>query len=240
MRYFARREPMSASVRYMLCSAAFAKDAGLKALVQMVLDEVPAQNAAARGPAPADCSSSWDIIENDDEGEQKGWRQRNAIEFTAYIKVLFKIESIVPVAIDWKAAGDATVVDLDGSAGHDDIALSKAYPDLKIACRTFHKWAPYSRKLPANLRSCVLFLARSPQPVPADNLHLQVDSTRLARRPVGRHLKALVSALKPGARVVPISAWKQIFGQADEKYQVSNAKADPLTFIFLMEATWRG
>jgi len=93
-------------------------------------------------------------------------------------------------------------------------------------------------------------------------------------------LKALVPALKPGARVVfidyvgkndpnedaalphsmrafgtatdmrmmalfnakerPVSAWKEIFRQADERYEVSSVKADPLTFMCVLEATWRG
>ena len=39
MRYFARPEPTSTSVKHTSRSAALAKDAGLKALVQMVLDE---------------------------------------------------------------------------------------------------------------------------------------------------------------------------------------------------------
>lgn len=139
MRYFARPEPTSGSVKHTSRSAALAKDSGLKALVQMVLDETSppmmllpealrrfavGRSEIARdqketafrlchsGGAWGDYNNTWDFIENDGEGEKKGWRQRNFIKFMAYIKDLFKTESIVLEAIDWKAAGDATVVDV--------------------------------------------------------------------------------------------------------------------------------
>ena len=111
----------------------------LKALVQMVLDETSppmmvlpealrkfavgktevsrsqketAFSLCHSGGIWGDYDNTWDFIENDGEGEQKGWRQRNFIKLMAYIKDLFKTESIVLDAIDWKAAGDATVVDV--------------------------------------------------------------------------------------------------------------------------------
>lgn len=139
MRYFARPEPTSSSVKHTSRSAALAKDAGLKALVQMVLDETsppmmllpealrrfavgkPAvsrnqKETAFRlchsGGVWGDYENTWDFLENDGEGADKGWRQRNFIKFMAYIKDLFKTESIVLDAIDWKAAGEATVVDV--------------------------------------------------------------------------------------------------------------------------------
>lgn len=142
MRYFARPEPTSTSVKHTSRSAALAKDSGLKALVQMVLDETSppmmmlpealrqfavgkseiskSQKETAfrlchSGGIWGDYDSTWDFIENDGEGEAKGWRQRNFIKFMAYIKDLFKTESIVLDAIDWKAAGDATVVDVSNS-----------------------------------------------------------------------------------------------------------------------------
>jgi hypothetical protein len=92
-------------------------------------------------------------------------------------------------------------------------------------------------------------------------------------------LRALVPALKPGARVVfidyvgkqepsdvqlprsieafgtatdlrmmalfnakerPVQAWKEIFKQADERYDVVRVDADPLSFMLVLEAVWRG
>lgn len=329
MRYFARPEPTSTSVKHTSRSAALAKDAGLKALVQMVLDETSppmmllpealrrfavgkgeiskvqretAFSLCHSGGIWGEYDNTWDFIENEGEGEKKGWRQRNFIKFMAYIKDLFKTESIVLDAIDWKAAGDATVVDvsilhlcfgdgksltisqLGGSAGHDDVALATAYPNLTIVVQDLPQVAPvFEREFPQDLKSRVSFLTHNlfdPQPVQADIYVLKwilhdwpdVESVNI--------LKALVPALKPGARVVfidyvgkndpsedaalphsmrafgtatdmrmmalfnakerPVSAWKEIFRQADERYEVSNVKADPLTFMCVLEATWRG
>jgi hypothetical protein len=177
---------------------------------------------------------------------------------------------------------DAT--QLGGSAGHDDISLAKAYPNLKIVVQDLPQVAPvFEREFPADLKSRVSFLTHNlfdPQPVSADIyilkwiLHDWPDVESVAI------LKALVPALKPGARVVfidyvgkndpnedaalphsmrafgtatdmrmmalfnakerPVSAWKDIFRQADERYEVSSVKADPLTFMCVLEATWRG
>lgn len=329
MRYFARPEPTSTSVKHTSRSAALAKDTGLKALVQMVLDETSppmmllpealrrfaigkeeisrvqketAFSLCHSGGIWGEYDNTWDFIENDGEGEKKGWRQRNFIKFMAYIKDLFKTESIVLDAIDWRAAGNATVVDvsilhpyfgdaksltisqLGGSAGHDDIALATAYPNLTIVVQDLPQVAPvFEREFPHDLKSRVSFLTHNlfdPQPVQADIyvlkwiLHDWPDVESVAI------LKALVPALKPGARVVfidyvgkndpsedaalphsmrafgtatdmrmmalfnakerPVSAWKEIFRQADERYEVSNVKADPLTFMCVLEATWRG
>lgn len=57
-------------------------------------------------------TTSWELIENDGEGEKKGWRQRNFVEFMAYIKDIFQLESVILESYDWKAAGKAKVVDV--------------------------------------------------------------------------------------------------------------------------------
>jgi hypothetical protein len=38
----------------------------------------------------------------------------------------------------------------------------------------------------------------------------------------------------------PVEAWKKIFQQADERYDVVRVDADPLTFYVVMEVIWRG
>ena len=138
MRFFVKPSATATSVKHTSRSAALAKDAGLSALVHMVLDETgppmfmlpealrrfsqgkpeisknmkeTAFKLCHSGGAWGDYENSWDFIENDGEGDEKGWRQRNFIKFMAYIKDLFQTESHVLGAIDWKAAGEATVVD---------------------------------------------------------------------------------------------------------------------------------
>jgi hypothetical protein len=118
-----------------------------------------------------------------------------------------------------------------------------------------------------------------PQPVTADIymlkwiLHDWPDVESLAI------LRALIPALKPGARVVfidyvgnhessdvelprsvqgfgtatdlrmmalfnakerPVQAWKEIFKQADERFDVVRVDADPMSFMCVLEAVWRG
>lgn len=139
MRFFAKPSSPANSVKHTSRSAALAKDSGLSALVQMVLDETgppmfllpealrrfsqgkpeitknmkeTAFKLCHSGGAWGNYENSWDFIENDGEGENKGWRQRNFVKFMAYIKDLFGTEGIVLDAIDWKGAGDVTVVDV--------------------------------------------------------------------------------------------------------------------------------
>jgi hypothetical protein len=139
MRFFVKPSPTATSVKHTSRSAALAKDPGLSALVQTVLDETgppmlllpealrrysqgkpemtkdvkeTAFKLCHSGGAWGNYENSWDFIENDGEGEKKGWRQRNFVKFMAYIKDLFQTESIVLNAVDWKAASNVIVVDV--------------------------------------------------------------------------------------------------------------------------------
>ena len=42
------------------------------------------------------------------------------------------------------------------------------------------------------------------------------------------------------AKERPVAAWKEIFRRADERFEVVRVKADPLTFMCVLEAVWRG
>jgi hypothetical protein len=41
------------------------------------------------------------------------------------------------------------------------------------------------------------------------------------------------------AKERPVEAWKEIFRQADERYDVVSVEADPLSFMCVLEAVWR-
>lgn len=147
MRFFTKDSPASTSVQHTSRSAALARDPGLIAFVQTVLDETgppmlvlpealrrysqgkkeitknmkeTAFKLCHSGGVWGNFDNSWDFIENDGlqkgdigyEKHSKGWRQRNFVKFMAYIKDLFKTEDLVYKAVDWAAAGDATVVDV--------------------------------------------------------------------------------------------------------------------------------
>lgn len=38
----------------------------------------------------------------------------------------------------------------------------------------------------------------------------------------------------------PVEAWKSVFKRADERFDVVRVKADPLSFMCVLEAVWRG
>lgn len=127
-------------------SAALAKSSGLRALVSTVLDDagppLTVMNETLRryGVGKTDLTTdmnetalalfhsggifggkyttSWDFIENDGEGAQKGWRQRNFVEFMRYIKEIFRLESVILESYDWKSAGKAKVVDVSAPTYH--------------------------------------------------------------------------------------------------------------------------
>lgn len=37
----------------------------------------------------------------------------------------------------------------------------------------------------------------------------------------------------------PVEAWKEIFKQADERFEITRVEANPLTFYVVLEAVWR-
>ena len=161
--------------------------------------------------------------------------------------------------------------------------LARKFPNLKIVVQDLPEVAPvFEKEFPHELRDRVSFKTHNlfdPQPVQADIYMLKwilhdwpdVESVAI--------LRALVPALKPGARVVfidyvgkqepsdvelprsiqgfgtatdlrmmalfnakerPVEAWKEIFKQADERYDVTRVNADPLSFMCVLEAVWRG
>lgn len=140
---FTRDPSQPGHVKHTCRSAALVKSPGLRALVSTVLDDagppLTIMNEALRKyclgqkELTTDMSktalalfqsggifggkkyqTSWEFIENDGEGERKGWRQRNFVEFMRYIKEIFRLDSVITDSYDWKAAGKAKVVDVSG------------------------------------------------------------------------------------------------------------------------------
>lgn len=65
--------------------------------------------------------NTWDRTENDGDGDKKGWRSANYVEFMRYVKELFQLEAVVLEAADWSSVGKATVVDV--STNTDSVSL---------------------------------------------------------------------------------------------------------------------
>ncbi|KAI0902417.1 sterigmatocystin 8-O-methyltransferase [Annulohypoxylon nitens] len=150
--------------------------------------------------------NSWDLLENDGAGEKQGWRQRNFVEFMRYIKEIFHLEGVVLDAHDWKAAGKATVVDVGGSAGHDAIVLARKFPELRITVQDLPQVKPvFEANLPDNVKDRVSFVEHDffqPQPVQADIYIFKMILHDWPDQESSKILRALIPALKPGARVI--------------------------------------
>lgn len=126
-------------VKHTSRSAAVAKQPGLKALVSTVLNDAGPPLAVMpqalerysrnkttlttnmgetsfallqSGALARGYKNSWELLEQDGEGERKGWRQRNFVTFMAYLKEIFQLEKVILESFDWKTAGKATVVDV--------------------------------------------------------------------------------------------------------------------------------
>ncbi|KAK6950318.1 hypothetical protein Daesc_008644 [Daldinia eschscholtzii] len=237
LRIFEETEPgkSSSNIRHNSRSAALARNAGLQALVSSVLDVASAPmmimpetlNRYSRGkPALTQnmdetsfalmysggqlgkYRTSWDMLENEGEGENKGWRQRKFVAFMAYIKELFHLEGVLLDAYDWKSVGKATVVDVGGSAGHDSFVLARKFPDLTITVQDLPQVKPvFEANVPEDLKDRVSFVAHDffqPQPVQADIYIIKLILHDWPDHEAVRMLRAMIPALKPGARIVLI------------------------------------
>lgn len=126
-------------VKHTSRSAALAQTPGLKALTSSILDDAGAPvmvlNEALRrynvgkpelsqdvsesafalfhaGGQFGGYKNTWEMIENDGQGERKGWRQRNFVEFMGYLKDLFQLEGVVLNYTGWPTEGKVTVADV--------------------------------------------------------------------------------------------------------------------------------
>lgn len=150
LRIFCETSDSPAKIQHNARSAALAKSSGLQALASGILDDAGApmmvmhealhrytrdkpaltQNMDEsafsllhKSGIYGSYNSSWQFIENDGAGDQKGWRQRKFVEFMKYIKGLFHLDQIVLGAQDWAAVGKATVVDVS----HVDLICFTAF-----------------------------------------------------------------------------------------------------------------
>ncbi|KAI3320974.1 S-adenosyl-L-methionine-dependent methyltransferase [Xylariaceae sp. AK1471] len=314
LRLFDEVEPGSSQIQHTSRSAALARQSGLRALVTSVLDvtgaPMMAMNSAlekyskgkseltqdmtetafalfhSSGPYGKKHINSWDFLENDGEGDRRGWRQEQFVEFMRYTKEIFRLEEVVLNSYEWEKAGKATVVDIGGSAGHDAALLARKFPDLKLIVQDMAMVKPvFDADLPADIQDRVSFVEHDmyqPQPTQADIYMLKLILHDNPEPEAIKILKALTPALLPGSRVVvieyigkvdegdakkeplprsirqfgtatdlrmmaifnakerPAESYRNIFRAADERFEVVNIKADPLSFIAVIEAVWRG
>ncbi|KAK6072736.1 6-hydroxytryprostatin B O-methyltransferase 2 [Seiridium cupressi] len=196
-----------------------AKSAGLKALVSAILDDAGAPvmvlNEDLRWYKVGKCElvqdtdktsfalfhaggqfgsfrNTWELLENDGEGERNGWRQRKFVEFMEYLKDLFRPKGVVLNYSGWPPEGKVTVV------------------DAKLVLRP-------SATYPSELTGRFRFVEHSffdPQPIGADIYLLKMSLHDWLDAECIQILRNLVPVLKPSAKVLLI---EYIGGAGDEK-----------------------
>ena len=236
LRLFAQVEPASPKSRicHSARSAVFARASGLRAVLTTMMDNAApplaclprALNRSARGKRELSrdfkdnawtfahsggllgkYEDSWAMIEDDGEGDEKGWRQKDMVEGMRSIKNGLKTNELLLNMTDWTAAGEAaTVVDIGGSGGHDMIELAEKYPGMRIDVQDLPKCRPdFDATMPAALKDRVTFTAHDffqPQPVQADLFLIKFTIYDWPKPKAVEILRSLIPALKPGSKIL--------------------------------------
>nr|XP_036578576.1 sterigmatocystin 8-o-methyltransferase [Colletotrichum truncatum]KAF6785871.1 sterigmatocystin 8-o-methyltransferase [Colletotrichum truncatum] len=151
-------------------------------------------------------ANSWEMMEEDGEGERKGYRMRSFVKWMNYIKEIFRLEGLVNTAYDWKAAGNLKVVDLGGSGGHDSFVLAKSFPNLNITVQDLPKCqSSFDENIPEELKGRVSFQPHSffePQTLQADLYMIKLILHDWPDAESIKILQGLTPALRPGSKVL--------------------------------------
>ncbi|KAF1949188.1 sterigmatocystin 8-O-methyltransferase [Byssothecium circinans] len=231
LRLFAETHPgkLSTRVIHTSRSAALATSPGLRGLVQAVGDDASAPTIVLNEALNRYSKDKQQLPEKQEEtafallhsgalyqGHERyfdfqesegGWRTRSYTRFMKYLKEIFGLEELVVGVLDWEGVGEARVVDVGGSAGHDAVVLASKFPNLSVTVQDLpHVESEFNATVPEELKSRVTFHAHSfltPQPPLNASIYLfkmilhdtsDADAILIFR--------ALIPALKPGARVV--------------------------------------
>lgn len=123
-------------------------------------------------------TNHFEFLKKDEPGRPKGWRElifAQAIDAGRHMPGLH-IEQLLESSFDWDALGEATVVDIGGSGGHDAIILARRFPRLKFIVQDRpEQQAAFDQNLPADLKGRICFQPHdffSPQPVQDASIYM--------------------------------------------------------------------
>lgn len=107
---------------------------------------------------------------------------------------------------DWGSLGQALVVDVGGAGGHVAIQLTKRFENLGVLVQDAEKAIiGVEARVPEELKHRVRFMAHdffTPQNITADVYYLRWVMHNWSDKYCVLILRALIPALKPGARIV--------------------------------------
>lgn len=107
---------------------------------------------------------------------------------------------------DWKSLGQVKMVDIGGGAGHVTMELVKTFPNLSVIVQDMEKMVDEANAdIPAELKDRFEFMVQdifAPQTVQADIYFIRWVFHNWSDKYCALILKALIPALKPGARII--------------------------------------
>ncbi|ROW16957.1 hypothetical protein VPNG_01428 [Cytospora leucostoma] len=159
---------------------------------------------------------------------------------------------------DWKSLGPVKIVDVGGGAGHVTMELAKAFPSLSIVVQDMEKMVEEANaNIPADLKDRFEFMVQdifAPQTVQADVYFIRWVFHNWSDKYCALILKALIPALKPGARIIinetcmpepafasherSLDEWKALLAEVDPRFVFQTVKESIDSALAVMEFIW--
>ncbi|KAF4445637.1 Sterigmatocystin 8-O-methyltransferase [Fusarium austroafricanum] len=154
----------------------------------------------------------WDYINREVEGKPKGWRSAKFAECmqVAAAASALKADDLLKSAYDWNKLGEATVVDVGGSSGHDSTTLAHTFPNLKFIVQDLPELkALFNEKVPEDIKPRIKFEVHDflkPQDTKGDVYLLKSVLHDWPNQYAAKILKQLMPHLETGSRIVLVEA----------------------------------
>ncbi|KAJ4055577.1 hypothetical protein NW756_003282 [Fusarium oxysporum] len=154
----------------------------------------------------------WEYVNREVEGKPKGWRSAKFAECmqVAASASVIKTDDLLKSAYDWNKLGEATVVDIGGSSGHDSTTIAQAFPNLKFIVQDLPQLQiSFDEQVPAEIKSRVKFEPHDflqPQNTQGDVYMLKMVLHDWPDKYAANILRHLVPHLESGSRILLVEA----------------------------------
>ncbi|RKL39695.1 hypothetical protein BFJ70_g5948 [Fusarium oxysporum] len=167
---------------------------------------------AGANDKPDSPQTFWDYVNREVEGKPKGWRSARFAECmqVAASASVIKTDDLLKSAYDWNKLGEATVVDIGGSSGHDSTTIAQAFPNLKFIVQDLPQLqTSFGEQVPAEIKSRVNFEPHDflqPQNTQGDVYMLKMVLHDWPDKYAANILRHLVPHLESGSRILLVEA----------------------------------
>ncbi|KAJ4244805.1 hypothetical protein NW762_014383 [Fusarium torreyae] len=154
----------------------------------------------------------WDYMNREVEGKPKGWRAKKFAECmqVAASASAIKTDDLLKSAYDWNKLGEATVIDIGGSSGHDSAHIAQKFPKLRFVVQDLPQvQASFEEQVPEDIRPRVSFEPHDflePQNTKGEVYMLKMVLHDWPDKYAANILKNLIPHLEAGSRIVLVEA----------------------------------